>query len=436
MKAIVIGAGLAGLNAAYRLQQAGWQVQLLEASEKVGGRVAQTTQQGYHLETGATQISAGYGEYLRLCEELGFKAAIKPASPYLGFARDQRVIAVNARSLLSVVLAPLLSFKSKLVLLKAVWDFLRIRPGIDTHDVSKHCALDTESISEYGTRYLNQEITDYLLAPVLRGNLLRDASHASKLEFFALLSNFFGKAMLAVEGGSYRLPEALAAKLVIHCRAPVDAVRRCGDRVRVSWQQDGQPIEQTVDACVIATRLPEALAIFPDYQTLAGELDQRLEYSRGLCVHLGYSRCTESRVIGVMVPPREHRQIALLWLEHNKDRASVPAGHSLFTAYFDDACGDDCFSMSDAELTAMAGAYVESLFPELAACRDAAHISRWPMAIPHTRLGVYSAMAELKNKINRNDCIQFAGDYLSMTGQESALYSGRLAADNLLERSR
>jgi monoamine oxidase len=38
-KCIVIGAGLAGLSAAYRAIQNGWEVDVLEASEKLGGRV-------------------------------------------------------------------------------------------------------------------------------------------------------------------------------------------------------------------------------------------------------------------------------------------------------------------------------------------------------------------------------------------------------------
>ena len=37
---IVIGAGLAGLSAAYRLRKSGWTVTVLEALQRVGGRVS------------------------------------------------------------------------------------------------------------------------------------------------------------------------------------------------------------------------------------------------------------------------------------------------------------------------------------------------------------------------------------------------------------
>ena len=36
---IVIGAGLSGLAAAYRLRRAGWEVTVLEARPRIGGRV-------------------------------------------------------------------------------------------------------------------------------------------------------------------------------------------------------------------------------------------------------------------------------------------------------------------------------------------------------------------------------------------------------------
>ncbi|HEY9890117.1 MAG TPA: flavin monoamine oxidase family protein [Candidatus Obscuribacterales bacterium] len=56
---IVIGAGLAGLTAAYELQQAGWRVTVLEARARVGGRV--TTLRSPFT---AGQHAEGGGEYI------------------------------------------------------------------------------------------------------------------------------------------------------------------------------------------------------------------------------------------------------------------------------------------------------------------------------------------------------------------------------------
>jgi renalase len=57
MSTLVIGAGVAGLNAAHNLQQAGEQVTILEARDRVGGRVeTNRTFAGCPVEFGAEFI--------------------------------------------------------------------------------------------------------------------------------------------------------------------------------------------------------------------------------------------------------------------------------------------------------------------------------------------------------------------------------------------
>ena len=52
-KVIVIGAGLGGLTAAYRLQAAGLDVQVLEANTFPGGRVRTVHREGFIMDVGA-----------------------------------------------------------------------------------------------------------------------------------------------------------------------------------------------------------------------------------------------------------------------------------------------------------------------------------------------------------------------------------------------
>jgi protoporphyrinogen oxidase len=66
MSTVVIGAGLAGLNAAITSQNAGHEVLVLEASDRAGGRVASDVVDGFILDRGFQLINANYPELKRL----------------------------------------------------------------------------------------------------------------------------------------------------------------------------------------------------------------------------------------------------------------------------------------------------------------------------------------------------------------------------------
>ena len=68
---IVIGAGLAGLTAALGLEAAGVDVQVVEAQNRVGGRVHSMRQLGNNKEAGGTYIGAGYARLIGMSERLG-----------------------------------------------------------------------------------------------------------------------------------------------------------------------------------------------------------------------------------------------------------------------------------------------------------------------------------------------------------------------------
>ncbi|MFT4054855.1 MAG: NAD(P)/FAD-dependent oxidoreductase [Novosphingobium sp.] len=72
---VVIGAGLAGLNAALLLAENGCRVTVLEAGKRIGGRVFTSTEIEGHPEHGASQIGRSYARVLDRCEALGVKLA-------------------------------------------------------------------------------------------------------------------------------------------------------------------------------------------------------------------------------------------------------------------------------------------------------------------------------------------------------------------------
>ncbi|MEY9947046.1 NAD(P)/FAD-dependent oxidoreductase [Kitasatospora sp. GAS1066B] len=62
---VVVGAGLAGLAAARSLASAGLQVQVLEATERIGGRMAGQQLDGYRLDHGGQLLNTGFPELVR-----------------------------------------------------------------------------------------------------------------------------------------------------------------------------------------------------------------------------------------------------------------------------------------------------------------------------------------------------------------------------------
>jgi monoamine oxidase len=90
-RVVVIGAGLAGLHAAWRLQLAGVDVIVLEARDRVGGRVwSQTTADGTIVERGGEFIAPDQQVVRGLCAELGLTLTAH------GFSFDRRPTAAQA----------------------------------------------------------------------------------------------------------------------------------------------------------------------------------------------------------------------------------------------------------------------------------------------------------------------------------------------------
>jgi monoamine oxidase len=378
----IVGAGLAGLAAADALVAAGHEVCVLEARDRVGGRVwSQRLRNGAVVEMGAEFILPGNEVIVKTVRRLGLGLWEKGMAYGWREPRGGEPVTVEelraAAALIERSLDPSVSaahMLDRLELPPGVREAIRARVEVSTAVAADHVGADE-------------------LAGVAA---ISDApSHG-------------------IADGNQSLAEALAARHDVRLSSPVS---------EISWDGDGVEVDgRTADALVLAVPAPEVADI-----TFAPELPARL---RDALAGVRYGHAAK-----LFVPLRERPAPSAV--------LSVPERYWTWTARAGEDVQPvmHAFAGSRAALDRLGVAdgperWIESvarLRPDLALDPDGAVLSTWPRGAysVHRPGGGDPALTE------RYGPLVLAGEYTAgpFAGlMEGALRSGARAADQLTTR--
>jgi oxygen-dependent protoporphyrinogen oxidase len=385
---------------------------------------------GYAIDTGASALGSTYHSYLALARELGIE--ICSTAPYIGIRRSEVTHLLDMDKMVwSGMTTPLLSLRAKLRVPRLALDvaLAKARGRLDYADMRKAAPLDTESARAYATRALSAEVDSYLCEPIVRTMLIADTDKVSKVELFSGLANIFTAKILTVAGGQGRVPEALAGRLKVHLQTPVSEVRRIGNTVQVTHSGT----RAQYDACVVTCPLPEATAICPDDRHVLGPLNENLTYTQCINVAIGTTRPTDCPAFLVMFPSVEDPDIALMFLDHNKAPDRAPAGHGLLSCMWETGASERMIDAPDEAVVAHTLATVFDVLPELHGNVAFTDVTRWRRALPFTRIGAYRDIGRLNAQLDPDSPVQYAADFMSAAGQNTAVEFGNRAARNLVD---
>ncbi len=430
---LIIGAGIAGLSAAYRLHKAGLCVAVFEACGRVGGRMSSDNIDGYIFDRGAQFLSRSYTSLLPLIEEVGLghelKAISVPASAVLLDGKLRRLRADNPFTMLASGLLPLGEWlKSGAFLLRAG---AKLR-NLPLDDYAAFADFDDEDAAEWLKAEVGEHVLEYLFEPALEGLYFQQPEGTSKALAMWLMGYSVRRgALLTLKSGLGALPEALAAPLDVRLNTSI--VHLCVTSKGVEARTvDGQTFR--ADYAVLATTAPIAKKIYTQAPLWAESL-LSTRYSATINLGLGArsnwnDQAALKGVYGLLIPRRERKHIAAIAIESHKLPNRAPHGELLDVMLAGEA-GARLIGASDAEITKMVVTESEPHFPGLQDEIWFSHVVRWEYAEPLSPIGRSRAIRTYRQKWTHDQRVILAGDYMATPTTDGAVHSGLWAAKSI-----
>ena len=289
VRVIVVGAGLAGLTAAYELSKLGYQAQVLEARSRPGGRAhtvrrgtvseedgpSQTCafDDGLYFNCGAMRIPYHHSTALHYCRELQVPVEVFAVTSDSSYLFQQKAAALGG----------------KRVRLRAA---RADRDGYVAELLSK--AISESALNETVTAEDRERLLEYLRSmgaldesrryrgassrgpdetpspdgvsqytPLSLGDLL-----GSRVGYYLDAGSLYQPTMVQVVGGTDRLPQAFAARLKnrIVYRAAVTEIRQSDRGVVVGYTDHGGKLRKIEgDYCICTLPLPILAKVDTDF---------------------------------------------------------------------------------------------------------------------------------------------------------------------------
>lgn len=239
---VVVGAGVTGLTAARRLHAAGKRVAVLEARERVGGRLLTKDVDGVRLEVGGQWVSPDQTALLSLLDELGlatYPRHRRGASVYIGLDGERRTFTGDAFPVSEKTAAEVDRLTAELNRLSAMMDPLEPWAHPDAAE------LDSMSFAQWLTaRTDDDEARDNVALYVGSAMLTKPTHSFSALTAVLMAASAGGFSNLVdadyildrrVDGGLQEVPLRLARDLgpSVHLGSPVHAI---------SWEAQGAAV--------------------------------------------------------------------------------------------------------------------------------------------------------------------------------------------------
>ena len=442
---VIIGAGIAGLAAAWELKKRGLQPLVLEQSGRAGGVITTERVDGFVIDGGPDSLLVQKPAAIELCRELGLGDRLFPTNPprTAFVVRNGRLIELPEASFLGLPtkIGPFIksSLFSSAGKLRMATEVLRPRGG--DRD---------ESIGSFIGRRFGREAVDYLAEPLLAGIHAGDVNRLSIHSLFprlVALERSHGSVLRGLSAAMAKAPRSSSGAFVSLPRGiaelPEALVTALGPEVvryntRVMQISGASPYKLTLDtdASIYAARVIvtvpawAAASMFNSIDTTLARLCAEIPYASTATTAFALQRDQIAHPLngtGFVVPRVERKALmAGTWVS-SKWPHRAPEGQALLRGFLGGATDPHVLDRSDDALAKIAFDELKVMLG-ISGIPSLVRVFRWPRATPQYVVGHAERITRIEERLAMRRGLFVCGSAYRGTGIPDCISDARATA--------
>jgi oxygen-dependent protoporphyrinogen oxidase len=241
---IIIGAGIAGLTAAWHLKKYRIQALVLEADQQVVGRMKTIKIDDALIDCGAQFLSSAYSIIPELIKEVGLENEFIATPEWVGIIKNNHIALIHPQKPWSLL---------------SVWDLIRLGykqfklfhfKKKSLNDITDWTEYDNQSARDWVIQHFGESTALELTSAIINGFYFQSLNKSSAaLAASVLAFSAWHPKTMTLKYGMGNLPQKLAEKLNIKTNVTVSSVTEVSSGVKVMTGAGEFHAEQVIGLC-------------------------------------------------------------------------------------------------------------------------------------------------------------------------------------------
>ncbi|MEW6440040.1 MAG: FAD-dependent oxidoreductase [bacterium] len=428
-KVVIVGAGIGGLAAGYRLQQRGFEVEVLEASDRPGGRMMTLERKGDRVDVGA-QFYHTNGRYgLELIDAMGMGGSKRRTA-----GNKAQYALKNGSAYVHDPHAPyakLFGLKGNLNLYAFILRYVIFGRRFPDYGITVDIPeYDNTSIVDLYRSPSDRAFLDYLVTPLAMGSMIARPEWMSLYHYIRMFRSTLAASLLSLTRGISSLAEEVARRLPVRYEAPVQRlVMEKGRVVGVEMAGDGSV--RKAGHVIVATTPAAAAPLLPDELEEQRRFLASVLYTPIPMAVFFLDRPLRKDVLFYFTDPGLRTNYTFAINEQAKAPEMFPSGKSAVTGWAVYPTSSGLMKESDAEILNKAKEDMELMIPGISGWTEEARVVRHPFVNALFTPGAHRAILDFIEQAKRLRGVSFVSCVLSGSGMEAAVRSAEAAVQRI-----